>query len=43
MSANTNHLVRFAGFAIGAVIAIGVVVAGRMPESQAEGAGRGGF
>jgi hypothetical protein len=40
MSPNTNHLVRFAGFAIGAVIAIGVVLAGRMPESQAEAPAR---
>jgi hypothetical protein len=40
MSANTNHIVRFAGFAIGAAIAIGVVLAGRMPESQAEASAR---
>jgi hypothetical protein len=40
MSANTNHIVRFAGFAIGAAVAIGVVLAGRMPESQAEAPAR---
>ena len=40
MSAKTNHLVRLAGFSIGAVIAIGVVLAGRMPESQAEAPAR---
>jgi hypothetical protein len=40
MSANTTHLVRFTGFAIGAAIAIAVVMAGRMPESQAEAPAR---
>jgi hypothetical protein len=40
MSANTNHIVRLAGFAIGAAIAIGVVLAGRMPQSQAEAPAR---
>jgi hypothetical protein len=40
MSANTTHLVRFTGFAIGAAIAIAVVMAGRMPASQAEAPAR---
>jgi hypothetical protein len=40
MKANTTHLVRFAGFAIGVAIAISVVLAGRMPRSQAEAPAR---
>jgi hypothetical protein len=40
MNANTTNLVRFAGFAIGVAIAVSVVLAGRMPESQGEAPAR---
>jgi hypothetical protein len=40
MKANATHLLRFTGFAIGAVLAVGLVLAGRMPESQAEAPAR---
>jgi hypothetical protein len=40
MKANTSHLLRFTGFVIGAVLAIGLVLSGRMPQSQAEAPAR---
>ena len=40
MKANTNHLLRFTGFAGGAVLAVGLVLSGRMPESRAEAPAR---
>ena len=40
MKAQTSHILRFTGFAIGAVLAIGWVLSGRMPESQAEAPAR---
>jgi hypothetical protein len=40
MKAHSSHILRFTGFAIGAVLAIGWVLSGRMPESQAEAPAR---
>jgi hypothetical protein len=40
MKANTIKLLRFTGFAAGAVLAFGLVLSGRMPPSQAEAPAR---
>jgi hypothetical protein len=40
MKAHTSHFLRFTGFAIGAVLAVGWVLSGRMPESQAQAPAR---
>jgi hypothetical protein len=40
MTANATHILRFTGFVIGAVLAVGLVLSGRMPESQAEAPAR---
>jgi hypothetical protein len=40
MRPTTTHLLRLTGFVIGAVLAIGLVLSGRMPKSQAEAPAR---
>jgi hypothetical protein len=40
MKANTSHILRFTGLLVGAVLGIGLLFSGRMPESQAEAPAR---